>query len=282
MALFLKILASIQKLTQKISRHAVAQEPSPKQKHMKLLGSLLCGADNKDGIAKVALTQLSSSISDFSARSITFLKNPTSPDTLALGPFCARVLLENGCAALVGRLDSFRILYLSEFQNQPDYEHNKRAKSAFSWMGDVIPEEKTGPVLWSPDYDMSKISRALFSGHLEHVYWKPAVEKLLDYVSSYKSETALTDILATDVDKYIPSVKGRSLQLYSTLSKGVHWEFYTTPLVFDESTVTTAIRDTLLMLIQLGLTSHFIPTAYASLSPKDALDIYLSIRKEIP
>jgi hypothetical protein len=249
---------------------------------MKQLGSLLCGDDHAEGIAKNAFTQLSSSISDFSARSLSFLKSPTTPDTLALGPFCARVLLENGCAALVGRLDSFRILYLSEFQNQPDYEHNRRARSAFSWSGDVIPTEKTGEVLWSPDYDLSKISRALFSGHLEHIYWRPAVEKLLDFASSYTSETALADILATDAEKYIPSVRGRTLQLYSTLSKGVHWEFYTTPLVFDESTVTTAIRDTLLLLSQLALTSHFIPTAYACLTPKAALDIYLAVRKEIP
>jgi len=104
----------------------------------------------------------------------------------------------------------------------------------------------------------------------------------LDFVSSYKSEPGLTDILAIDAEKYIPSVKGRGLQLYSTLSKGVHWEFFTTPLVFDETTVTTAIRDTLLLLSHLGLTSHFIPTAYASLSAKDAVESYLAIRKEIP
>lgn len=276
-----KMGASFAGLLQKFVRSPPPGKAPSKQPQMKQLGSLLCGANNAEGIAKVALTQLSSSIDDFSARSVSFLNNPTAPDTLTLGPFCARALLENGCAALVGRLDSFRILYLSEFQGQAEYEHNKRARSAFSWMGDVIPEEKPDQKLWSVDHDTNKISRALFSGHLAHVYWKPAVEKLLDFVSSYKSEAALADLLSTDVDSYIPSVKGRSLQLYSTLSKGVHWEFFTTPLL-DESTVTTAIRDTLLLLSQLGLTSHFIPTAYVSLSPKDALDAYLAVRKEIP
>lgn len=222
------------------------------------------------------------SIADFSHRSFTFLKDPSAQETLIFGPFCARALLENSCAALIGRFDCFRILYLSEFQSQPDYEHGKRAKSAFSWVGDVIPDEKSGQTLWNPDYDTSKISRALFSAHLEYLYWKPAVEKLLDFTSSYKSEPALVDILSTDAEAYIPSVKGRSRQLYSTLSKGVHWEFYTTPLVFDESTVTNAIRDTILLLSQLALTSHFVPTAYASLAHKDALDTYLAIRREIP
>ncbi len=249
---------------------------------MDKFGSLLCGSDQVEGIARAALKQLSASIDDFSTRSITFLKAPSAPDALVFGPFCARVLLENGCAGLVGRLDSFRILYLSEFQSQPDYELNKRARSAFSWQGDVVPEERQGQSLWSPDYDITRISRALFAPHLDHVYWKPAVEKLLDFVSSYKSEPQLADILATDADKYIPNVRGRSLQLYSTLSKGVHWEFFTTPLVFDETTVANAIRDTLLLLSQLGLTSHFIPTAYASLSAKDAVENYLAVRKEIP
>jgi hypothetical protein len=250
---------------------------------MKELGLLVCGLEGKEGIAKNAFSQLSLSIAEFAARSIGFLKNPASADALALGPFCARALLENCCAALVGRLDTFRLLYLSEFQNQPDYEFNKRAKSAFSWTGDVIPSnDKANDALWNTDYEIAKISRALFSRHVDHVYWKPAVGKLLDFTSTYGSDVALAEILTTDIEKYIPSVRGKSLQLYSTLSKGVHWEFYTTTLVFDETTVTTAVRETLLLLSQLALTSHFIPTAYACLSSKDALDVYLAVRKEIP
>jgi hypothetical protein len=107
------------------------------------IGALLCGGVNAEGIAKSALDQLSRSINSFSARIVRFLTEDASEDAAALGPFCARVLLENACAALVGRLDSFRILYLSEFQTQPGYEYGKRAKSSFSWVGDVVPEEKS-------------------------------------------------------------------------------------------------------------------------------------------
>ena len=191
------------------------------------------------------------------------------------GPFCARVLLENSCASLVGRLDTFRIVYLSEFQAQREYEHGRRAKSAFSWLGDVIPSEKTPQDLWSIDHDLSKISRALFSRHLEHVYWRPAIESLLDFVSPSRTDPALHDILSPDAETYVDQIKGRSNQLYSTLSKGVHWEFFTSVLVFDEATVKTAIRETCILISQLGLTSHFIPTAYASLPPEEALETYL-------
>jgi hypothetical protein len=216
---------------------------------------------------------------------VKFLNEAQSEDALTFGPFCARVLLENACAALVGRLDCFRILYLSEFQAQPEYEHGRRAKSAFSWTGDVVPEDRSAQPaqpLWSVDYDLPKISRALFSRHLDHVYWKPAVERMPDFVSTYEPDAGLADVKALDAENYINLTKGRSHQLYSTLSKGVHWEFFTSALVFDETTVKSAIRDTCLLVSHLGLTSHFIPTAYASLSPKDALEIYLSFRKDVP
>lgn len=249
---------------------------------MKQFGALLCGSENTDGIAKKALSQLSTSISDFSGRSISYLREPDLPEMQSFGPFCARVLLENGCAALVGRLDTFRLLYLSEFQDQPQYDLSKRAKSAFSWAGDVIPEEKPNQALWSTDTDVSRISRALFSSHLEHVYWKPAIEKLLDFISQKQDEPLLTELKTIDSETYISAVKGRSLLLYSKLSKGVHWEFYTTTLLFDRSTLIDTVRDTLLLVSQIGLASHFIPTAYASLKPDEAIENYLRVRKEIP
>jgi hypothetical protein len=84
---------------------------------MDTLGYLLCGHDGAaEGLAKSALDQLARSIDTFSRRAINFLIDDASEDTFVFGPFCARVLLENSCAALMGRLDCFRMLYLSEFQ----------------------------------------------------------------------------------------------------------------------------------------------------------------------
>jgi hypothetical protein len=215
------------------------------------LGALLCGKPREEGIAKSALDQLSRSISSFSQRALTYLSSDKSEDLLTFGPFCARVLLENSCAALVGRLDSFRIIYLSEFQTQPEYEISKRAKSSFSWSGDVIPEKSQPAQLWNTDHDTSKISRALFSTHSHHVYWRPAVTKMLDFVGSRVREPEFAEIMTIDVETYTTEAVGRSSQLYSTLSKGVHWEFFTSVLVFDEFTVKSAIRDTCLLVSRL-------------------------------
>lgn len=248
---------------------------------MNELALLLCG-DGAVGTAGIALSQLSNSIKGFSSRAARFLAEDTTDETLSYGPFCARVLLENGCAALVGRLDTFRMLYLSEFQAQPEYEYGKRVKSAFAWTGDVIPEDKQSNALWNADHDLPKISRALFSKHFDHVFWKPALARLLDHVSTLVPDPLLVDVLNIDPDRFIEETKGRSAQLYSTLSKGVHWEFFTSALLFDGVTVKNSIREAILLVAHLGLASHFVHTAYASLGPSLAVDSYKAIRRLVP
>jgi hypothetical protein len=114
---------------------------------------------------------------------------------------------------------------------------------------------------------------------MEHIYWKPAVEKMLDFVAGHPQNSTMSEVTAVDADRFIPEIKGRSIQLYSMLSKGVHWEYFTSALVFDESTVKDAIRETCLIISQLGLASHFIPTAYASLLPEKAVAEYITFRK---
>lgn len=248
---------------------------------MNEIALLLCG-NNSEGTGKIALDQLASSLRSFSTKAISFLTEDITDEALSFGPFCSRVLLENGCASLVGRLDSFRMLYLSEFQSQPEYEPGKRAKSAFAWSGDVIPDEKPNQALWSIDHDLPKISRALFSKHFEHIFWKPAINKMLDYVSSLEPDPLLADVVNIDPDRFIDETKGRSTQLYSTLSKGVHWEFFTSALLFDEATVKNSIRETFLLVANLGLVSHFVHTAYASLAPEEAVRCYKEIRRLVP
>ena len=248
---------------------------------MNEISQLLCGHQS-EGTAKIALDQLSSSIRMFSSRATKYLSESITEEALSFGPFCARVLLENGCAALVGRLDSFRLMYLCEFQAQPEYEPGRRAKSAFAWFGDVMTEDKPTQALWSVDHDIPKISRALFSKHFEHIVWKPALNRLLDHVSTLEADPLLADIVIIDPDRFIDEIKGKSTQLYSTLSKGVHWEFFTSALLFDESTVKSAIRETLLLVANLGLVSHFVHTAYASLPPNDAVGIYKEFRRLVP
>ncbi|MGJ5035405.1 hypothetical protein ACQR13_14980 [Bradyrhizobium sp. HKCCYLRH3059] len=144
-----------------------------------------------------------------------------------------------------------------------------------------MPEKAAGS-LWNLEADIIKISRALFSPHVEHLFWKPAINDMLDYISSTPTGAASADVVNIDSETFIKEVRGRSSQLYSTLSKGVHWEFFSSALVFGESTVKEGIRDTFLLLGLLGLASHFIPTAYARLQPAQALEAYEAFRRIVP
>lgn len=241
--------------------------------------TLLCGEPAGEGLGKIALSQLNGSLENFTNRSISYLRS-SSEDVTTFGPFCARVLLENGCAAIVGRIDPFRILYLSSFQARPEYEATKRVKSAFSWAGDVMPEDKQNQPLWNIDHGLDKISRSLFSAHVEHIYWRPAVDEMLDYISNIEAPE-LDELRTIESDKYVDQIKGRFRQLYSQLSKGVHWEFFSSSLQMDEETVKSLLRDTLVHVAGMGLISHFVPTAYACLSENAAVDAYIQFRRSV-
>lgn len=245
------------------------------------LHKMLCGLPAGAGQSDAALAQLNNSISKFTRKAAAYANDQDIDNLLTFGPFCGRVILENGCAALLGRLDPFRLMYLSEFQRQPQYEVGKRVKSAFSWAGDVLTTEKSDAPLWNADREMESISRSLFSRHSDQLYWRPAVSELLDFVAG-RTDEELVEILQIAPENFIAQTRGKFSQYYSQLSKGVHWEFFNSAQQLDEVTVRSLLRDTAVQLAALGLVSHFIPTAYSSLSANEAVAAYIEFRRVVP
>lgn len=209
---------------------------------------------------------------------MSYLNNPFNDEARSFGAFCARVTLENACAALVGRLDSFRMLYLAEFQAQGAYEYGKPTKSGFKWTGDVFTEDKPPAILWSSDHDISKVSRALFSPHVEVVHWRPAFEAAVDYIDS-DGVDGFNEIRSLESHTFIAAAKGRCAPLYSQLSKGVHWDFFTSSVVMDEGTLKDAIRDSLSIVSNLAFVSHFVPTSFRALDRAAAVHAYRIFRE---
>ncbi len=80
-------------------------------------------------------------------------------------------------------------------------------------------------------------------------------------------------------ETFTSSTKGRCTALYSTLSKGVHWDFFVSTVVMDEGTLKDSIRDCFIQVGILGFVSHFVPTAYRSLDQNEALAAYIDFRK---
>lgn len=246
------------------------------------LGELLCGRPTGTQKADKTLQNLTSTINTFSGRGIQYLNEDFSDEAKYFGAFSARVVLENSCAALVGRFDPFRLLYLNEFQSQPNFEHGSPSKSGFRWQGDVMNPNK--PIeqakMWSGDNDLTKISRSLFSEHYDHLVWRPAYNDLLDSVSNSRLGD-LDEITGIDADSFIPRMKGKFRNLYSSLSKGVHWDFFNSSIEYDESTLKTDLQDMFTQISILGLASHFVPTAHSSLNTAEALSIYIEIRSQL-
>jgi hypothetical protein len=189
--------------------------------------------------------------------------------------------METSFTALVGRFDTFRLLFLNEAQQNPAYELGKRFRAGFAWQGDVLPGKELEE-LWPQESDFSKVSRAIFSRHTDHLVWRPALTSMLDFVSTKAAEPEATELLTVDPDNYIQRIKGRAGQLYSTVSKAVHWEFLSTASVIDEPTVKSSIRDVLLLLGELGFISHFATTNFANVDPETAWQDYKALRRDVP
>lgn len=246
------------------------------------LGRLVCGGTTVSCTADKTLDHLGDSIDRFSSKAVNYLIDDFSEDAMSFGSFCTRVTLENSCAAILGRLDPFRMLYLTEFQTQGSFEYGRPSKSGFKWTGDVVAEDKSPKDLWSADHEISKISRALFSSHTHHIYWRPAVELALDYLAENGDGSDFEDLRSIDPETFISSTKGKCIELYSKLSKGVHWDFFASSVVMDEGTLKDAIRDCFINVSNMGFVSHFIPTAYRSLDYPQALAAYNDFRKAFP
>lgn len=242
------------------------------------LGKLVCGGGSDPCTANTTLDHLSASIDRFSIKAIEYLNGPFSREAETFGAFCARVTLENACAAIVGRFDPFRLLYLTEFQAQGGFEYGKPARSGFRWNFDVLAEDKPPNGLWSSDHDLSKISRALFSSYVDHVYWRPAFEQALDFLSGHDSAIG-HDLRSIDPEQFTSVTRGRCAALYSKLSKGVHWDFFVSSLIMDEGTLKDAIRECLIQLGNIAFVSHFVPTAYRKLNNLEAIETYIEFRE---
>ena len=195
---------------------------------------ILCGSDAGEGEAFDVLRQVRRSIFAFGTRIDSLLDVKHGEDLTLLGPYCARVIMETGCSAIVGRLDPFRILYLSQFQARSGYDPTKKARSAFAWQGDVLSLEKED--LWSSSVETQKISRALLSAYFDHVHWRPAVTAALDYAVDLPLNAATKSLLLIEADDFVAHCKGSGNSLYSKLSKGVHWDFFNRVSVADEFT----------------------------------------------
>lgn len=244
------------------------------------LAKLTCGFNSGTNPTDETLKHLQGSILAFGKKALHYFEAEFDTDSQMFAAFVARATLENGVAAILGRIDPFRLLYLRNYQQAATFEYGRAQKTGFRWQGDVLATEKPPNDLWSPDHDVSKVSRALLSDYSDALFWQPAITKTLDDMVN-ASISPPTFLASLEVENVIPSFRTRFATLYSTLSKGVHWEFFIDRIVIDEPTLKDALRDTLLYLGLLGLFANYVPSVHATLPPGEALQNFETLRAKL-
>jgi hypothetical protein len=158
------------------------------------------------------------------------------------------------------------------FQSQEGFDHGRPLKAGFKWTGDVIPKEKIERI-WEKEVDGHQINRALFSPYWDELFWRPAYTSVLTFLEGNGLEKkAILHIL--EPGNFIDRTKSELSRLYSTLSKGVHWDYLTPAAMLDTETLEVALEDVMSYVTLLGFASHFIPTSYGKIERTRAYEIY--------
>jgi hypothetical protein len=149
-------------------------------------------------------------------------------------------------------------------------------KVGFKWTGDVIPKDAVNQI-WENKTEGHLINRALFSPYLDELFWKPAYIAALNYLELHCLEkTSLLNQI--EPNDFMGRMKSELSRLYSTLSKGVHWDYVAPAAMLDVETLEVALDDAMSYVALLGFASHFVPTSYGRIDKTRAHEIYHRLR----
>ena len=245
-----------------------------------MIGGIICGDLESHGrLASVSLNKMKLSVNHFAEKLFVFLHDDFDDNAQSFGAFAARVVLENSCAVLLGRMDTFRLVYLAMHQASEQYEFGKTVKSGFRWSGDVLPDVNN-PHLWGGAHGVDKVSRALLSDYSDHMFWRDSFTSTLDFIDD-DDDTALNFIKSLESITFVHRIRSHFSRLYSSLSKGVHWEFFVHSVEMDENTLRDLISDTIKYVSTLALVSHFSETFYGTMDRSAALEMYKAVMERV-
>lgn len=211
-------------------------------------------------------------------------ENKGHADFVRIAPTCARLLLEQSLATILGRLDPLRFLSIVRGSRSPDFQLGGKNVSSFSWSGDVFPPAKPGAGGWWSQETLKTLIRGVLDGHLADYLFGSHHEvlrdKLTDAVIDQASlSTWVINLLKMERgDHCLSLVRKRAGECYSSLSKGMHFEFFkdhqTRPTAIE---VEAAVRDAVAVVATCGLYSHFTDVALQRLPQDQAINNFLEL-----
>ena len=200
---------------------------------------------------------------------------------------CARLLLEQGAAVLLGRIDPLRLVTIIKGSSSPDFKLGYRNASSFIWNKDVVPDTKPGSGFWTQENIAKGVHRALLDGHLADYVFSSAHRELIDALTdATKSETELPDWIIDLLklergEPVLSKIRTLASEAYSTLSKGIHFEFFlgkeTKPNVAE---IRKATSRAMLAISTAALYSHFSDIAILTIDRPTAISSFLAITKK--
>lgn len=237
------------------------------------LSRLLCGEYQQLGELSQILEQLGQTIDEFALRCFQFIAEDNSPDITAFGPYCGRTVLETACTILIGRLDPFRLLLVKHSQQQSTYKIENRNPLAIQWSEDILRQQK--PPKWE-NLTLKDIlsARALLTDYIADLYWKPALKALQDERTNDGESEWLKQLQQFDYDNpgIVPYFRQIANKLYPSLSKGVHQELIIpSTTLYDSDTIKELLKQTMKLVAQMALLSHYIPTTIARIHDSSEL-----------
>lgn len=208
------------------------------------------------------------------ATALLDLRASASAHRSLIAPGLARGLFELSYTALLARLDPIRVLFVVGLQEQPTYTQEQSYQISIHWSGDIVAEAVKN--LWSDSQRPGQMTRALLGDYLDHLVWREAFDAV---TPDFKTGTLCKDLANLTSIGLVPALRGRSSRLYSTFSKGIHYEHYLPSTAqFDASTLTQTVGELVATLAQSGVVLSHCEWALLRPSPDDLREWFDTIK----
>ncbi|WP_186231240.1 hypothetical protein [Burkholderia gladioli] len=252
---------------------------------VRLTAGGIAGVAEPKGDFALGVEALARSIREHGAELETLWGNRDSnPDFVRLAPTCARLLLEQCLATVLGRLDPIRLVAIVRGSRSPDFKIGSRNNSSFSWAEDVLPNFKPGSnPLWSQQH-LKVPCRGILDGHLGDYLFGTPHDAVLDEVQAVIAGVGTLPEWLISLPKHedgtrcLTTVRGKAEACYSILSKGMHFEFFknhATKPTKDE--IVRGIRDAILVASTCALYSHFADISLLQIDKREAATIFVNL-----
>lgn len=189
----------------------------------------------------------------------------------AIFPFLARKFLELSLTGLLARLDPIRVIAARKNQLDASFLVDQANPSSISWTGDLLP--KHNPLdgnVWATKNIAKGIERSLLGWHFGEVAISPG----LQYLADLNNTDSIWLRELANQEKPFDWIKGRLKNLYSTLSKGVHFEYLLDDHIdFDNDSILQHMNDCFKLILILSAATHISPLFSRSIPIADAIEV---------